>query len=263
MAKIDIDGTSFYYEYQGRGDPLVLVAGYSCDHTFWDAIYDELTKHFQVLIFDNRGIGQTKDLLSPLTLELMADDTIKLIRALNLKHPIVLGQSMGGAIAQIIARKVTDEISKLIILNSSAQINKRTLMMLGSLLNIFKEKISFDTMIEASMPWFFSADYLSDPKNIASYKEICINNSFPPTAEILQRQLNALMQFNAQAWISELKVPTFVIASDDDIVCLPSESKQLANGIANARFISITGGHSSPVENPTQVVSALLKIKEM
>ncbi len=260
MAKIRVNDIDFYYECHGKGDPIVLIAGYSCDHTFWANIIDELTLHYQVYIFDNRGMGQTKDSTVELTLELMADDVIQIIKSLNIKQPIILGHSMGGIIAQIVAHKHPKGIKKLIVLNSAATINARTLMVLDSLLKVFKENVSFDTLISANMPWFFSPDYLANPKNIAWYKEFCKNNPFPPRTRILERQLAALVQHNSENWLSELRVPTLVIASENDIICLPAESKRLANNIPNAEFRMISGGHASPVEDPHQVILALANI---
>jgi pimeloyl-ACP methyl ester carboxylesterase len=238
MAQIRIGETDFYYECQGKGRPLVLIAGYSCDHTFWDAIYDKLTPHFQVLTFDNRAIGQTIDHNTQLSIELMANDTIQLMKALEIKNPIILGQSMGGTIAQTIARQQANEIeiNKLIILNSSSKINERTLMVLATFIKMLNEKVDIDTVLEASMPWFFSSDYLT-AQNIAAYKEICKNNPFPPTPAILARQWQALRQFDSRAWVSTLTTQTLVIASDDDIVCLSPESEDLAHCIAAARFV--------------------------
>lgn len=259
MALQHIGNTDFYYEYHGKGQPLVLIAGYSCDHTFWDAILEELSRHFQILVFDNRGIGQTKDTTSELTLELMADDTFQLIQALNIKQPIVLGQSMGGAIAQLMARKYSHDLSKLIILNSSSKFNVRTFMMLESLLHLFKEEVSFDGLMDASMPWFFSGRYLSDPKNIATYKSLIKYNPYPVTVEILERQLRALKSFNSQTWLSTLNIPTVVIASDDDIVAIPSDSEEIAQKIPNAKLLHIASSHASPIDNPKEVITAILK----
>lgn len=74
-----------------------------------------LATRFQVLIFDNRAIGQTKDNNTPFTLEIMAEDTMALVQQLGLENPVILGQSMGGAIAQIIAKNYATQINKLII----------------------------------------------------------------------------------------------------------------------------------------------------
>lgn len=258
MPMIQLGDTSFYYECQGRGRPLVLVAGYSCDHTFWDSMYDELTKHFTVLMFDNRGIGQSVDSHSALSIESMAQDTMQLVKKLNLQEPIMLGQSMGGTIVQTIARDYGNEIHKLIILNSSMKINPRTQLVLASLLELFSEKVPFDTLIEASMTWFYSGEFLADPRNISAYKELCLHNLYPPTPELLMKQLQALKDFDANAWINKIHTPTLVIASKDDIVCLPAESRQLAEQLTNARFIEIKGGHSSPIENPSALLAEII-----
>jgi 3-oxoadipate enol-lactonase len=259
MSHLDIDNTRFFYQCNGKGTPLVLIAGYSCDHTFWNGIIDELARHFKVITFDNRGIGQTNNTLTPLSITSMAQDTIQLIRALELKKPIILGQSMGGTIAQTIAHLYGDEIQKLIVLNSSAQLNARTLMILDALLVMFKEHAAFDMLMDTSIPWFYSPQFLSEPKNVAALKEMAANNPFPPTPQLLTQQLTALQQFNSLPWIKDINVPTLVIASEDDIVCLPTESQYLAKQIKQAQFIMIKGGHSSPVDNPRELMKVIIE----
>ena len=259
MATININGVDIYYELHGQGDPLVLIAGYTCDHTFWNAMLDELAEKFQVLIFDNRGIGQTKDNGTTFTLETVAEDTMALVRQLGLIHPHILGQSMGGAIAQIIAKKYPEKINKLIILNSAAKFNTRTVKAIESLLNLRKENVSFDVLIEASIPWFFSSDYLAKPENISTFKEILRNNPYPQSIQDQERQFRTIPPFDSRDWIHEIKATTLVIAAEEDIVALPTESQQLANTIPNAQFITISGGHSSPLEQPNEVNKAILK----
>lgn len=56
-----------------------------------------------MLIFDNRGVGQTTDDGVTLTVELMAQDVMALADALNLKKPHVIGRSMSGTIVQHLA----------------------------------------------------------------------------------------------------------------------------------------------------------------
>lgn len=252
MPKIYIDQTQYYYELSGQGYPLVLIAGYSCDHSFFENMLKELSKHFLVLTFDNRAIGQTKDQGQALSLEIMADDTIKLVRALQLFRPHILGQSMGGGIAQIIARKYPDDIGKMIILNSSAIINQRTLMALGSFVNLLKQKVSFDAVVEVSMPWLLGIDFLSDPRNIISYKNKIKNNPYPPSIADIERQLIALQGFNF-SWAHEIKASTLVISANQDICCLPAESDELAGHLMQAQRAQVLGGHCSPLEQADAV----------
>ena len=259
MATIRINDMDVYYELHGHGTPLVLIAGYTCDHTFWDAMIDELAQMFQILIFDNRGAGQTKDMGASFTLETMVDDTMTLIQQLGIQRPHILGQSMGGVIAQLMAKKYADKINKLIILNSASQINRRTIKALESLLNLRKESISFDLLIETAMPWFFSSNYLAKPENITLFKEMLKNNPYLQSLQDQERQFMALLQFDSQSWLQEIKTPTLAIAATEDIVCLPEESQQLTKNIVNSQFIAIPSGHSSPLEQPKELNKIISK----
>ncbi|HAT1849600.1 TPA: alpha/beta fold hydrolase [Legionella pneumophila] len=259
MATLKIHGVDIYYELYGQGKPLVLIAGYCCDHTFWNAMLHELAEEFQILIFDNRGIGQTRDDGGSFTLEAQADDIMAFLEQLGFRNPSILGQSMGGAIAQLLARKHGKKISKLVILNSVAKFNTRANQAMESLLNLRKENISFDLLIEAGIPWFFSSEYLAEPKNIAAFKENLKNNPYPQSLQDQARQFRSIPPFDSRGWLHEIKVPTLVIAAEDDILTLPAESQQLAQGIPNAQFITIPGGHSSPLEHPALVNDAILK----
>lgn len=265
MPQVLIDCTQFFYELDGKGTPLVLIAGYSCDHTFWRPVVNELSQKYQILTLDNRGVGQTPNLNQPLTLEMMAEDVFNLIEKLNISNPSIIGHSMGGAIAQILAHKYPQHIRKLILLNTSAKINIRTLFAFQSLLNLLKEKMPFNCIVETSMPWFFSAEYLKSSHNVENFKSILKNNPFPPSIENLDAQLKALALFNANDWVHEIKIPTLVVSSKADICCLPSESNELSKKIPNAKIISIPGGHSTPIEKSEDVcklISSFINSKD-
>lgn len=253
MALLKLKDVEIYYELHGKGEALILIAGHACDHVFWSAMLEELSRHFQILIFDNRAVGQTKDSGASFTLETMADDTIQLAQKLGLGRPHILGQSMGGAIAQIIAHKYPDEINKLMILNSAAKFNARTLKAIESLIMLRKENISLDSLVAASLPWFFSIDFMHDPENIAAYKEAALNNPYPQSIQDQERQLKALQLFNSKPWLRTIKNPTQVIAAEDDIICLLTESQQLAASIANAELKIVAGAHASPLEQSVEV----------
>ena len=89
-----------YYETHGKGEPLVLVAGFTCNSLVWQEMLPFLTKHFQILIFDNRGSGQTEFSNPSCSIETMAKDTVGLLEALHWKQAYFVGHSMGTAIVQ-------------------------------------------------------------------------------------------------------------------------------------------------------------------
>src|ERR1700722_7127386 len=108
-------GTVGYREI-GSGPPLVLIMGYAGTMETWEPqLVDTLARHFRVVIFDNAGIGGTRALPSPLTIDAMADQTSALISALGLGRPDVLGWSMGGMIAQALAVLHPDQVRRLVL----------------------------------------------------------------------------------------------------------------------------------------------------
>ena len=115
MPTISVNGIEFYYEIHGEGEPLILISGYTGDHTQWSHFIDPLSKKFKVLTFDNQGVGQTKDDGGPLSAQVMADNIVALADQLGLSSFHVAGQSMWGSIAQMIAIRHPGRVNKTIL----------------------------------------------------------------------------------------------------------------------------------------------------
>ncbi|MEH2252707.1 alpha/beta fold hydrolase [Nostoc sp.] len=61
MPEVQVGDISIYYEVKGRGYPLLMVMGLGFSLLDWgDVLPDDLAKHYQVILFDNRDSGQTK-----------------------------------------------------------------------------------------------------------------------------------------------------------------------------------------------------------
>jgi pimeloyl-ACP methyl ester carboxylesterase len=85
-----------YYEVQGEGEPIILIAGIGTDLASHAEIIRWLSQKFKVLAFDNRGEGRTDKPKIPYTIEMMADDTAGLLRTLSITKANVIGISMGA-----------------------------------------------------------------------------------------------------------------------------------------------------------------------
>lgn len=244
MPHLRLNNTEFYYELSGKGHPLVLVAGYAVDHFFWSPLLTELKKHFQILTFDHRGVGQTRDQNNtPLTAKIMAEDLLGLIKALDLTKPHVVGQSMGGTIVQHLAAHHPEEISKLAILNST--LKWRTAMLVGfrSMLKIMRDDCPFDTLFDLNLSWIYGEAFLQNKAKVECLRTLFLNNPQPPTLVDLERQYHALIEFDGHAHLSKIKAPTLVVSGLEDIISLPYESREIAEGIPGAELIELFCGH--------------------
>jgi len=93
----DVAETKLYYEITGRGEPLVLIHGFSLDTRMWDSQVAAFAKHFQVLRYDLRGYGR-----SPLPTDQPyhhTTDLHALLAYLDIRSAHLLGLSMGGGVA--------------------------------------------------------------------------------------------------------------------------------------------------------------------
>lgn len=110
-------GTVAYREL-GSGPALLLITGGGASMDGWPpGFVDALAAHHKVVVFDNAGVGRTSAVSAPalLSITAMASQTSALISALRLRHPAVLGWSMGGMIAQALAVSHPAQVSRLIL----------------------------------------------------------------------------------------------------------------------------------------------------
>jgi pimeloyl-ACP methyl ester carboxylesterase len=116
---IDIDGRRLSYRAVGAGPPLVLVNGYSTTAMDWDPMMlNGLAESFEVICPDNCGLGESQAPDHPVTIESMADDMARLLDALGIDHASIVGWSMGGFIAQCLARREPARLDAVVLMGT-------------------------------------------------------------------------------------------------------------------------------------------------
>ena len=116
MPKVELSGTELNYERAGSGEPLLLIQGMSANHLAWGTAFTSLLERdFEVISFDNRGIGLSRAVADPFSIAEMAADTAELLEALEIESAHVLGISMGGMIAQELALAQPERLRTLTI----------------------------------------------------------------------------------------------------------------------------------------------------
>ena len=119
---ISAGGVDFAYRELGPrgGVPVVLVTHLAAVLDNWDPrVVDGIAARHHVIAFDNRGVGASTG-KTPDTIEAMARDAIMFIRALGLEQVDLLGFSMGGMIAQVMAADEPHLVRRLILAGTGA-----------------------------------------------------------------------------------------------------------------------------------------------
>ncbi len=251
MPHINVNGLNVYYESKGEGDPLVLIAGYSSDHSIWAGLEQILSKTFRVITFDNRGCGQSDCPDTPYTAELMAEDTVGLMRGLGIESAHIVGHSLGSSIAQILGATYPSQVRKLVLLTPFAVIDVVSNFSLAMSVRHLEEGISRKTVLEVRLPWLFSGAFLASQPKVDSFVEKVLSYEYPQPLVGLKRQLEALTKADTTQILTKIKAPTFILAAERDIISPPLQAEALSEGISDSDVLVVpSAAHLLPVEQP-------------
>src|SRR5439155_21607398 len=117
MATLVVNGRTLGFERQGSGPPVVMLNGFAATRADWDPTFlARLDERHELVLLDNRGVGESPPDGEPFTVEDLASDVAGMLDALELDRPAILGWSMGGFVGQALAADEPDRVGRLILL---------------------------------------------------------------------------------------------------------------------------------------------------
>ncbi len=103
------------WERRGAGPPLVLIHGLGYARWGWEPVVEALAARFELILFDNRGIGESDAPPGPYTTADLASDVVRVMDEAGLGRAHVLGTSLGGMVAQELALGAPERIDRLVL----------------------------------------------------------------------------------------------------------------------------------------------------
>ena len=246
-----------YWQRRGSGPNLTLVIGFGQDSSAWQFVADELAHDFSLLLIDNRGAGRSPNLDESLLLEDLASDLIHVHSELNVSETAIVGQSMGGAISQLVALEDPTLVSHLVLLNSFAVLPTAPRLAFEAVYGLLKHGASLEDVIGNLSPWIYAGDFLAAPGRIDELISAAANNPYPQPIHSYRAQLDALTAFNSADLLPGIGQPTLVIGGSQDLVAPPAATDSLALGIRGATLTYLDTGHASHIEAPAEVADVI------
>jgi pimeloyl-ACP methyl ester carboxylesterase len=229
------------YKIFGSGTPVLLINGFAAPMDFWDPnMLKELSTNHTVIVFDNRGIGNTTSGEKHYSIKQFANDTAGLLDALKIKKADVIGWSMGGMIVQELALAYPDKIGKLVISSSSCggieskPPTQEVLMLYANPSGSSLEKIHRFLPLLFPLKWRTqNADYLERLPKIPDVV----------SDEALNQQLNAIIDWPGTCnQLGNVEHRTLVIVGTDDVFAVPANSVLLTERIPGSKLVQVEGG---------------------
>ena len=116
MPTAQLKDIELYYERAGSGPRLLFISGTGGDLRHRPGVFEgPLPRHFDVLAYDQRGMGQAAKPDVPYSMADYADDAAGLMQAVGWDEALVIGVSFGGMVAQNLVTRHPQRVNKLVL----------------------------------------------------------------------------------------------------------------------------------------------------
>lgn len=248
MPFIDVRDLTIYYELHGAGERVLWISGTGADLRQNPARgKGPLEQRFEVLMYDQRGLGRTSKPDVPYTMIDYADDAAGLMDALGWERAHVVGVSFGGMVAQQLALRHPERVDRLVLACTSSGGDGGESFPLGTI-----DDLPEAERLPRVMELFDSRnDLRADPPVYAPQFEWLSKvmaaaplNADDPDHEMgRRRQLAARDGHDTFDRLGEISAPTLVIGGRFDQQAPPDNLERLARAIPEAELVMVDGGH--------------------
>ena len=261
MATIEVNGTGLYYVDTGPGTSGQTIAfshGLLWGTELFEAQIDALKKTYRCIAWDHRGQGKSDPDLTRecIGIELVWQDAVALLEALDTGPVHFCGLSMGGFVGMRMAARRPDLVKSLMLLETSSDPEPVENLKKYRLMITIVKLLGARPMKSRLLPIMMGKSILGDPARRDDVERF---------GALLTRRKDAWRATNGvidrapiHAELSRIRCPTLVVVGDEDVATVPAKAEKIASAIPGAKLVVIPrAGHSSPVEEPRAVTEAL------
>jgi len=255
---VSIDGVATFVQHTGattlpdvapdlsRGDTVVCLHGAGGNGGLFSDLLGALVESHSPLSFDQPGHGRSGGLDSLGSVERMSAFTGALLARFGVERAVLVGHSMGGLVALQHALESPAGVRALVLVGTAARIEvpdefveQMRRVTEGKDRRMFRREIYSPASAPEVMRRGFMEDLKTDPRATLG-------------------DLLAARDFDARERLGEIRVPTLVIAGEDEVEGLRKAAEALESGIAGARRVEIPkAGHMLPIEQPQALADAI------
>jgi pimeloyl-ACP methyl ester carboxylesterase len=252
MPVAKINDIEVNYKLEGEGtETIVLVNGLADDLETWAfQAGDFLAAGYRVLRFDNRGIGASSKPPGPYSSRMLAGDAKALVDSLGISDFHLMGVSMGGMIAQEYALAFGPDLRSATFACTYAAPGPFCSRMFDMWAGI-APVLGVPYVMRDVTLWAFTVPFFSERGEELAEFETAMRYMDQPIHAYLA-QLAVIQQHDTTARLSQIAVPTLVLAGEEDILIPVSLSRRLHELIPGAQWATTKGGHACLWEHPAE-----------
>jgi pimeloyl-ACP methyl ester carboxylesterase len=260
VVNIEQRGEMFVREAPGAegGPTVVLLHGWtlSADLNWFSGIYEVAARHGRVLAPDVRGHGRGLRSEKPFTLEAAADDVAALIEELDGAPAVLVGYSMGGSLALLIAGRHPELVGGLVLVSTGllwrASLRDRVMWMSMAAVEYGLRLGAPRGLTERYLR--YTVEQAPDIKPYLGWIKAEVRRGDPADIGYAGK---ALASFDARQLAHDVDVPTAVVVTCRDRLIRGNRQYRLAEAIEGAEVIEVDGAHNAWLVRPTEFATAI------
>ena len=258
------DGVTLSWRSTGAGPAVMCIQGVGVAASGWSPQTASLAGRYQVIAFDNRGIGRSARGSEPLSIPRMAGDVWAILDESGIDRCHLLGHSMGGLIALDAALAAPARVKSLSLVCTFADGSGPTRLSLRMAVLGLRTRMGTRAMRRRGMlrmlfpgPWLRQADAAA----LADRLHHLFGRDLADSPPIISEQLRAMSAYDVTPRLGELdRIPTLVVSARHDPIAPPQFGRMLASGIAGARYVEFDdASHALPVQHADRLNALLLE----
>ncbi len=229
-----------------RGETLLFLHGAGANQGSFDAVLESFADRHSAVAFDQPGHGRSGSLDSLANIGAMAKFTRELVGELGIQRPVVIGHSMGGAVAMQYALSNPDALKALVISGSTTRFDGVEIAIVATR-RVTEGK---------ARRQFVREMYAPDAKPEVMQRGFLQDIKTDPRA--LLGDLIACRDWSGEHDVESISVPTLILRGEHELGMIATGCDELANRIEGARRVVIPGaGHKLPIEQPEAMAEAI------
>lgn len=246
-----------YYGVRGHGTPILFFSETACAGDIWDAFQvPEFSRDHMVITHDYRGTGKSTRPAVQYSCEDFVDDAAAILDHLNSEPAILLGHSMGGRVAMLMALKYPEKVTRLVVASVGPGVPGAPpipFKMCKQMVEWGYEQYVRNHTLEVG----WTPDYIEQHRDrVEHFLNIRMNNL--PGLEDYLRHVVARQACDLSGRIGELRHPALVLVGEHDHSSATGASHRiaaeaLAKELPNGKFAAIPGeAHNYFMTNPDE-----------
>jgi pimeloyl-ACP methyl ester carboxylesterase len=254
-----------FEEGSGDGAPIVLIHCYSCSLHWWDELAPILARNHRVVRLDLLGHGGSQKPSSGYSMEEQAGLVAAALDRLNVQGAVVVGHSMGFAVAVALAARSSQLVDRLVNIDEGPSSDDCALPFLAkvgywpvvgeALRRTSPDFAVEDAYSDAFAPGFDTADGFPNPDQVLDDYHAMTYTSFKDSANLVDEYKD---EATLDTRLRQIPVPLLSIFGTEDQICEPESSQEAYGALPGAQTELIKGaGHSPNVEKPEETAALI------